>query len=225
MTTRYRVRGGSQTWNAKGPDLLRPRALARRKLAGMLVDKPPRMFTKIGEQDWREAGGRAAVMEVWDKFKGREFKVGLKKGRQIEVIAATLAVDVRNMDIPNCSPGTSLAWSLVRTQFPDVIFAGGYVWKETSPGEWSDHAWGTAFDATQKPPKVTNDKVTDWIARMAAAGCLSFDYALGSRRGQVVQVDPDGDVFPSRADKGHLWHVHMSVTDHDGRKPPRTGGF
>lgn len=211
-----------QRFRTTGSDLLRQRASARRVLAASLTDKPPRMFVKIGDGVWREAGGKVAVMDRFDGWQaGATFKVGLKKDGKIRVIETVGRENVKLLSLSNCSPGTELVWSLIKHRFPGVVFGGGYVYKETSPGVWSDHAWGTAVDATTY---AQNDEVTDWVARMARAGAMNFDYALGSRDGRVVIVYHDGDIALSQASSSHEWHNHISVVDHDGRKPPRTGG-
>lgn len=211
-----------------GSDLLAPPDYARRKVANRLTDKPPRLEVKVNAWPWRETGGKFKVMQRLDEWmnSGRgTFRVALRNGKERQVLIVLNMETVPRLSLANASPATIELHSLVQARFPGIRFAGAYVWKETSPGSWSDHAWGTAVDETENRPEgITNDEVTDWAARMARAGFMRFDYALGSRGGDVVQVDSDGDIFPSGASTSHLWHVHFSVTDHDGRKPPRTGG-
>lgn len=206
-----------------GDDLLRPPGNARRFLKTSLADRPPRLYVRVGRGVWRRMGSRAAVMERFDRWdRGNVFRVGIKFGGKIKVLQVVRRERVQFLRLANCSPDTEIAWSLVKHQFPGVAFGGGYVYKETSPGEWSDHAWGTAVDPSAY---AENDRVTDWVARMTRNGCLDFDYALGSRDdGVVIVFGGSGNVYPSGASRSHLWHVHLSIVNHDGRKPPRTGG-
>jgi hypothetical protein len=224
---RFRVKPAFKSWGAKGPDLLRRKGNARgqlRKLVADLVDRP--LFVKVGKSPWRKAGTVRQVMSKFDRrysnADASTFKVGVKVAGVIVPKALVRREKVKVLLLANTSPDTIVAWSLMRHQFGRrVKFGGAYVYKETSPGYWSDHAWGTAVDGSAY---AYNGKLTDWVARMARENQLDFDYALGSRRGRVVQVSGSGEISKSGASKSHLWHVHCSARDHDGRKPPRPGG-
>lgn len=220
----YSVKGPTKRWSDHGPDLLMTRPDARRKLRDKIREKSGPFFYKIGNRDFIKVETRAEVLDAFDSWRSEEyFKVA--SGTKDSVVMTVRRYRVPFLELANCSPETSVVHSLIQFRFPGIKFAGGYVWKETSPGVWSDHAWGTAVDETENPSAgVLNDDVTDWVARMRRAGFMQFDYALGSRRGDVVIVRSDGSISPSSASDSHLWHVHVSVVDHDGRKPPREGG-
>lgn len=224
---RYRVRSGAKTFRDPGPDLLRTRPNARRQVRSVLGDRKGGWFTRVdGREDgeWKGPMSKADAVAKFDAWKAPlgEFLFGQKDGRKIEAQAVCRVENVRELEVPNCSQGVSTNWSLAKHQFPDCVFAGGYVYKQIlGTNEWSDHAWGDAVDETPKD----NDALFDWNTRMARSGNMDYDYLLGSRKGKVVQSSaPDFDVEPSSAASSHLWHNHMSVIDHDGRKPPREGG-
>jgi len=226
---RFRVSGG-------GSDLLRPEANARRTLAGrLMVAQAVNLHTRHERLDgtkteWKPAVNRGEALDRFDRFAaafaadrvGDRFVVAHEKkdGSKV-VLAAVNGEDVKILALTGCSPATSQCWSLVKHQFPDVIFAGGLVSKQISgTTDWSDHAWGTAFDSTQGA-KTTNDEQFEWLVRMARAGCTDFDYLLGSRAGRVVEsYAPDFDIESSGAASSHLWHIHASVVNHHGARPP-----
>jgi hypothetical protein len=211
---RFRVEGAGSGW-----DLLRKRDQARRMLGAALVDRAPRLEVKVGDNPWRELGSRAEVMERFDGWQADGvFKVALRRGDERALLAAVHRENVRLLDGGGTNPGTDLNWSLMKHAFPWIDFGGGYVYKQTSPGVWSDHAHRDAVDGTTHQEPL-NSRVTDWVARMARAGAMDFDYALGSRGGNVVIVYSDGDMAPSGASSSHKWHVHISTVDHDGRHP------
>jgi hypothetical protein len=223
---RFRVTGPSH-------DLLKPRNQARQALAHQLREHLGGWFIrKTTEGDpkpqWRGPMARADVMAAFDGWhlKADNFAVG----RRDKTGTVALAVRVENIDVPllllaNCSKATSECWSLVKAQFPGIVFSGGYVYKKIlGTEEWSDHAWGTAFDASQSAT-VPNDAVIKWMAEMARAGCMAFDYALGSKDGHVVECyAPAFNIEPSGAASSHLWHTHCSVVNHHGARPPGEGG-
>jgi hypothetical protein len=228
---RFQLKPGSKRWNDPGPDLLRPRDNARARLRALLG--PPAHLKEphyqIDDRDWTEVDDKAAMLEAFDAWKpeadGALFTAAEMRNGQRRVIGVVRLEQVEVVPLEHCSPETAEVHALLRHAFPGSVFSGGYVWKETSPEVWSDHAWGTAFDRTANPPAATNEAMTDWLARMGRARCCAFGYLLGSRDGQVVQAgDPDYELEPSSASSSHLWHVHCSVVDHDGRKPPRQGG-
>jgi hypothetical protein len=171
------------------------------------------------------------ALSTWHKSNSTLLRVGVGTKNEVpespRVYLRREVIRIRPLD--DCSPETVLAHSLIAHAWYErgVVFAGGYVWKQVAGSDdWSDHAWGTAIDEScSRAPAGTNDALTDWIARMAAAGLLEFDYALGSRDGSVVYVAGDGSIRPSGADRSHLWHVHVSVIDHGGAKPSRQGGW
>lgn len=224
---RFRVRTPDQGWEVHGPDLLRTKPNAARTMLDM-VPRHRKIEVRYGALDWRPVK-RGDLLATFDGWKGANLFVVAVLGRvtgRRHVVSVVQHVEVPLLDLgPEESGSTKQAWSLFKAQYPAARFGGAYVYKETSPGYWSDHAWGTAVDVTENRPEgVTNDAVTSWASRMAASGNLVFDYALGSMGGRVVQVNANGGIVPSGAADSHLWHVHVSVIDHDGRKPPRTGG-
>lgn len=219
---RYRVRAGAKTWNDPGPDLLRPLDNATAQLRTLLrKSNGQELEIRVDKGEWRKTNRRKvlAVMKLGN------FETLTVAVHDI-VIAQVKHEAIVKLAVDRCSVGVAVLWSLVKHQFPGIIFAGGYVYKETFPGFWSDHAWGDAFDGTQNLAKhVLNDDVFDWLVRMGKGGCAKFDYAIGSRHDHVVDASaPDYEVGPSGADPSHLWHCHISVVDHDGAKPPREGG-
>jgi hypothetical protein len=229
--SRFRVRPASKGWNTKGPDLLRTKDDARRQLSSILgpAEELNRVYVKVGDGKWRSVTGKGSALDRFDDWTGAgtTFMVSEKIDDRYEPRAVVQHESVRVIPLDNCSPNTSWVWSLIKHQFPQIEFGGGYVWKQVSGStSWSDHAWGTAVDAVSDPEHgVRNDDVMDWVARMGAGRHMDYDYALGSRRGVVVKAVAPGFVIePSTASTSHLWHVHVSETDHDGRRPPRTGG-
>lgn len=228
---RFRVRGANEEWTANGPDLLRPRDNARLRAKAIMGAAVKGWSTRIVYN-----GGATAApsndmtkSDALDRFvTWAKNPVGatfvLMHGGETRVVVRLERVEILGLD--NVSPATALIWSLLRHQFPNIQFGGGYVYKKIlGTNDYSDHAWGTAIDATENPPEPFNDETTDWLSRMARSGCMAYDYVLGSRNGSVVQVaPPDYDLEPSGASTSHLWHNHISQTDHEGRKPPKTGG-
>ena len=225
---RFRVRGEGQPWTQKGSDLLRTRENATKRLRA-LVGEPDKL--REPEVNGEPVRGKGEVMDafaVWrPKEQGEAFKVSeLRRGERV-ISAVARFEPVPIIDLKNCSPKTIENHSLLEYQFPGVVHSGGYLFRQISgSSEWSDHAWGTATDDTQNLPVTPNDLVTDWCARMARVGLMDFDHLYGSRDGKVVRVvAPDFDIEPSTAADSHLWHVHISYEDHDGRKPPKTVMF
>lgn len=216
---RYRVRAGSKTWADPGPDLLRPLANAVLQTRALLRahDSEKGFAYRVDKGEWREHQPRHRVMEAVRKgdFDTLTVSVG-------DVVVAQVKHEkVLKLPVASCSVGVSAVWSLIKHQFHDAAFAGGYVYKMTFPGFWSDHAWGDAVDATPE----NNDKLFNWLVRMAREGCVVFDYVIGSVNGHVSDASaPAFETGPSNADSSHEWHCHISVLDHDGAKPPREGG-
>ena len=214
---RFRVRAGSKTWNDPGPDLLRPVENAQEQLRTLL--RPfdgQKLQYRVDDGPWLDPRSKREILTVM----GEGQYTSLRVARGDVIVAAVRHEEVEKLPVSNCSVGVSVQWSLLKHQFPAIVFAGGYVYKETFPGYWSDHAYGDAFDGTHKPPTVVNDDVFDWLVRMARSGCIRFSYVLGSRNGNVVSASaPDYEVVPSNASDSHTWHCHVSVIDHDGEKP------
>ena len=153
-----------------------------------------------------------------------EFDVGAEHGGEVVVLARATYEDVPLVPLANCTKDTEALHSLVHYQFPLAIHSGGFYYRQIAGSTaWSDHAWGTAIDESQAAAKgFFNDETFDWEARMAQTGNINPDYILGSKDGEVVQcVAPDYRVEPSSAASSHLWHVHTSQVDHDGRRPTR----
>ena len=224
---RFRVRGDGQPWTLNGPDLLRTRENATKRVRA-LVGEPDKL--KEPEVNGEAVRGKGEVMDRFEewrpKSKGDIFRVTEIRRGERAVSAIVRFEPVPIIDLRNCSPKTIENHSLLEYQFPGVVHSGGYLFRQISgSSEWSDHAWGTATDDSQSAT-TPNDRVTDWCARMARAGLMDFDHLYGSRDGKVVRVvAPDFDIEPSSAAASHLWHVHISYTDHDGRKPPQTVMF
>ena len=217
---RFRVKNAAKVWGDKGPDLLRKKENALDQLRGIVEPGTPDLATAAGDGARKPADSRLQVFDRFAHFcadpKDDElFKVFSKN----ELIAVSKVERIPVVDAGGAHAGSDLAWSLIKVQFgAKVTFAGGFVCKEQPNGPWSDHAWLDAIDATFG--EALNDEGTDWVARMRQTGNMDFDFALGSRGGKVVQVYRDGDVQPSGASTSHLWHVHISVVDHDGARPP-----
>lgn len=231
---RYRFKAAPKNWTDPGPDLLRPEANARQMLSAALGNKLldgwyVRKNRNVVKGKWNGPLRRFEVMELFDSWGTQtvEFIVGREKpGKGPEALYVVRREVVKIDSISNCSPGTSLVHSLIHKQFPRIKLSGAYVYKQISgSSSWSDHAWGTAIDETESPPQPTNDETLDWVSRMGQSGLMDYDYALGSRNGRVVQASaPDFRVVSSSASSSHLWHVHISIVDHNGAKPPRSGG-
>lgn len=227
---RFSVRTAHKKWTDRGPDLLRPYPNARKALKSAIIDKGPYYIRNVSgdkHTDIMVPFSLAEVMDHVDAWKRQTRWEQLVVRNDSKPIAYIKRTMVPLKPTPDCSPDTVLARSLIEAKFPDAIFAGGYVWKQISgTSDWSDHAWGTAIDEKESPPGVTNDEMFDWCVRMALSGCMKFDYIIGSRKGNVViSSAPDYDVVPSSASSSHLWHIHVSVVDHDGRRPPVQGGW
>lgn len=221
----FSIKGPNRRWSDKGPDLMMKRKVVRSRVRDKVRSASPPFFYRIGDRDWVEVDSVAGLLDAFDEWHAPNSLFKVASGERSNVLFAVKPHVVPYLALDNCSPDTSVVHSLIQYRFPGIKFSGGYVWKQTSPGIWSDHAWGTAVDETENPRAgVFNDKVTDWVARMRRMGYMDFDYALGSRNGTVVIVRSDGTIEPSGASQSHLWHVHVSVVDHDGREPPRTGG-
>lgn len=226
----YRVRAAHKTWTDKGPDLLRPMTNALAATRDIMRDHTG--FSTRWERtdgtltDWQKAS-RAQVVarfRAWVKSGTETFQVGDREGGDVAPLVVVKHERVRKADLAHCSPATERVHSLFRHQWPDSIFSGGFLYRQVDGSTaWSDHAWGTALDESQNEKKgVRNDETFDWIARMGREGCVEYDYALGSRDGKVMAASAPGyDPRPSSAASSHLWHVHISVVDHDGAKPPR----
>lgn len=232
---RFRVRAGHKTYNEPGPDLLRSRGNAEKTLRGVLgvatdLHKPQ---VSVGA-GFVDVPGKAAVLDAFHNWRpaatGKtdddDFRVSeMRAGKRVIVAAVRLEV-VPIIELAHCSPQTLLEHSLIEYQFPKAIHSGGFLFRQIDGSTaWSDHAWGEATDDSASDG-APNDKTLDWVSRMGKAREMHFDYALGSRDGKVVQVTaPSYDIEPSGAASSHLWHVHISYVDHDGRKPPRNPMF
>lgn len=234
MYTRFRVRAPHKSWAAKGPDLLRTRSNAV-KATGELLPVLRRYRVRVMRADgrfgeWSKPVSRRRALSKLENWQESAlgsadalFQVGRGKWA-IEPVAIVRAERFRRLDVANCSEGVTLVWSLVRHQFPSCAFGGGYVYKETTPGFYSDHAHGDAVDASLYSQ---NDEGTDWLVRMAQEGLTPIrGYIIGSVNGHVVSAHASRDfaVVRGGGDSSHTWHIHVSVIDHDGRKPARVGG-
>ena len=222
--SKWRTKTPDKVWGDRGPDLLRTKTNAGARLAEAIGDRR-NLYVKLGRlKPWKRIGSKARVLEMFTRWDGRDFIVGQVHDNKPLAFYQVRRERILFKALSNCSPKTSLNWSLASFTFPNARFGGGYVWKQVSgSSSWSDHAWGTAFDISGYEQ---NDDITSWFSRMAQEGQMDFDYVLGSRDNEtkVVQVNSRGEVSRSSASDSHLWHNHQSVVDHDGRKPPREGG-
>jgi len=228
-TTRYRVRTATKTFASAGPDLLRTRANARRQLSADMGQEHFGWYFRLEDGKWSDKVSKNDALLRFDTWKSKlDLVFGREDSKTKKVVPKiiTRREDVSLIPTPDCSAKVILGRSLIEHQYPRVQFAGGYVYKQIAgSSSWSDHAWGDAIDMTENPPEPTNDETFDWTTRMAASGNMDYDYALGSRKGRVVQSSaPDFKVVPSSAASSHLWHVHISFVDHHGQRPPHTGG-
>lgn len=222
---RFNVKAGSRRWTDRGPDLLRPRGNARDQIRAILVGKPGPFDYRTDGGDWIRVPGRAQVLAGFDSARNFDrFAVWSVKERSVACTVRRNVVPVD--DLPGANPKVEEINALLAYHFPASHFAGAYVWKETYPGYWSDHAWGDAGDRSHNVDEgVTNDDMFDWLRRMARSGCIDPDYIIGSRDGEVVYcAKPDYTVEPGGGATSHLWHCHYSQVDHDGERPPRPGG-
>jgi hypothetical protein len=229
---RYRVRAAHKKWTDRGPDLLRTRdnaiQAARAVMAGHEGPWHTRKRKGSERREWSEGMSRADALDrlrAW-KHDGTDiFELGVSdKDGKVSAVAVVKHEDVKVVELAHCTAQTVQGHSLIHHQFPNIVHSGGFFYRQVSgSSDWSDHAWGTGTDDTHNPSKgVSNDEVTDWLARMGQSRNIEFDYALGSRDGKVVAVQaPDYNIEPSGAADSHLWHNHVSWVDHDGRKPPR----
>lgn len=226
--SRWRVSSPSKKWTDPGPDLLRLRKGAVKQAQSLL----PRLGLRV-EVNRHDGAGWVRILrkdlpkEISERGPKDLTIAQVKLNGERVKRAVVRREKVVLKDLYNCSSDTILAHSLVEHQFPGIKFAGGYVYPDYQPGGWSDHAWGTAIDETANTSiGQTNDDVFNWVARMGQSGDLKYDYALGSRKGSVVQATSysNYEVVPSGADSSHLWHVHISVVNHHGAAPPGPGG-
>lgn len=230
---RFRVRSDSKAWTDPGPDLLRKPDNARRQVKTLMGDRLKGWsFRTVNAKGVKspesKVMGKVDVRDRMDSWMRNptDMFVLLHHGEAAVVVKSERVAIV---ETASCSPSTVELRSLFEHQFPKARYAGGYVWKEilgSNPAQYSDHAWGTAIDESENLAQgYHNDEGIDWLSRMAKSGNIDFDYALGSRGGRVVSCGaPDFDIEPSGAADSHKWHTHISIVDHDGRKPPRPGG-
>ena len=222
--SRFRVRPASKVFTDPGPDLLRDRGNATNQVAQIMGKRLAgwTLITANAQGEQSKPGPRvskAKALDLVDRW-CRDPTTMLLLHHWGKAAIALRYERVQLIPTANCTPGTVLVRSLIEHQFPRAIFSGGYVYKESYSGYWSDHAWGTAVDMTENPPEPTNDETFDWLVRMAQAGCVEYDYALGSQNGHVMKSEKPGyEPMSSDADSGHLWHVHTSVVDHGGSRP------
>jgi hypothetical protein len=231
---RYRVKSASKSWTDNGPDLLRKRADAEKAVGRIIAlgTRQLRVRSRGKDGAWTEWSRPMSRKRALKRLHGWEprgdyFQIGKGKPGAIEVKAVVKVERVRYHELENASPDTCVTWSLIAHQFPNVVYAGAYVWKEVlGTSSWSDHAWGTAVDGTPRGKGATNDSLFDWQCRMGKTGNLPVHgYILGSKGGKVKRANAPGfRALPSAASTSHLWHNHDSIVDHHGAKPPRQGG-
>ncbi len=229
---RFRVRNAGQSFAARGPDLLRKRANARATLSALLGRPAPdgwfvRKERAGKETSWKGPMTKREVLASFDGWKGEypTFSVGRKGDEGFAVFHQVRWERVPVLDLANCSPATIQLHSLVHHQFPKVVHSGDYLYRKIKDSDWwSDHAYGTALDESPRDG-MPNDRLFDWEVRMFRSGNADADYVIGSLKGRVMEAsEPDWSISPSNAAQSHTWHVHTSIVDHDGVKPPREGG-
>jgi hypothetical protein len=229
---RFRVRKAGQSFAAKGPDLLRVKDNARKVLKGVIARRGTGWYIdkrKPGEKpSWEGPTTNVELLKAFDAWTGApsEFVIGRTDGDEIEMRYAVRCENVKRLDMDNCSPATITLHSLIHHQFPKVVHSGDYMFRPVSGSKtfWSDHAYGTALDESPRNG-MPNDQLFDWEVRMFRSGNAQADYVIGSLSGRVMEsAAPDWTIRPSTAGVSHTWHVHTSLVDHDGVKPPREGG-
>jgi hypothetical protein len=233
--TRMQVRTGAKGWGEKGPDLLRRRPNARSQVRALMAGttrgwrwrRRPAGSESWG--GWSEPGSKSDALDAfgrWGARDGSRFQLAADNKAPVITIWAHAVPLVTHPGLG----GKAREWfSLVAFAHPGVLYAGALVCKRYNGSKdpavgCSDHAPpGVAADATEHPPKVKNDRVTDWSVRMARTGNdpTNSGYVLGSRNGKTVSANaPDWEIEVDDAiSDSHLWHVHRSLVDHDGRCP------
>lgn len=224
---RFRVKDDSKQWTDEGPDLLRQRPNAHKQLAVIIGvhgenNLMYRKHTATGWTKWSDPMSKFKLMNAFDEWGGNDgviFQVGAQKNKDITIIAEVKSCEVPHITLPDVHEGCNIIWSLIKYQFPQTEFAGGFVCEEISPGYTSDHSWKDAIDAT--PPTGTNDILFSWNVRMCQSGCMDAQQILGSRNGSVVNAEsPDWQVGMGGADSSHLWHNHIGYVNHHGANSP-----
>lgn len=232
---RYRVRRAGQPWTAEGPDLLRKRANARGTLRALLGRPSPTGWFVRKEDaegnrtEWIGPMPKVEALEKFDAWEGARpiIQFGRVDDGEVRAKVVVKLEDVPLLPLPNCSPETRELHSLVHYQFPKVVHSGDYLYRQIKGSDWwSDHAYGTALDESPRDG-MPNDDLFTWEVRMFRSGNADSPdgYVIGSIKGRVMEASwPDWSIEPSDAASSHTWHVHTSLRDHDGVKPPRQGG-
>lgn len=225
--SRFRVRRPDETWSDEGPDLLRTKdnaLVAMKNIMGIV----PRLYVHRKRLEngsmtpWSRPYSRSETLEffrVWNPGFNSVFHVATEK---LAPVTSSAKVVVALVDEGNISGNTQLANSLLKAQFPESVFSGGFVCKETTPGWTSDHAWRDAVDRSPNTAKgLKNDHIFSWGVRMSRSGCWQMAYIIGSLGDRVMTAQsPDWIMHPSDAAISHTWHTHFSIVDHNGANSP-----
>jgi hypothetical protein len=227
---RFRVRAMSKDYGDLGPDLLRTKDNATRQLGSMLGKQPDGYHVRRnppGErEDWSSWAGpkrRVEVMQAVSAFTksapvGAKLQVGRKSGGNVNAYQEVWVIAVHDLNLANVNTGAEAVASLAHAHF-DGLQIAGFSCREYNgiPGSgWSDHAWGDAVDMWGP----SNDKLTDWCARMGRENLmLGCDQFIGSKDDRVYSMyEPSYSYIPG-GPASHLTHVHASFRQHFGRDP------
>jgi hypothetical protein len=236
-----------KNWGAPGPDLLRTRPNARRRIKDDMAEHNGGWFvrTQPAGGDWRAWSGpyeRSEVLEAFDDWEPAD-KTRAQWGRKQgdgSGYDAKGAVQCRVVNITahnGCTDHTDKVIALCETHNPGAAFGGAFVCKQVSgSSSWSEYAWGAAFDHSAYED---NDADTDWALRMARENQaddiqLPVWQIIGSKGGKAGEASNDDWVGPFNWDAGgvsdsHEWHVHLSAGKqrHSGTPPcaSKAGGL
>jgi len=227
---RFRVRATTKDYGDLGPDLLRTKDNATRQVGSMLGQAHDGFFIRRNppgdREDWSSWSGpkrRAEVLAAVQSFtKGApdsaKLQVGRKSGGDVQANEEVWAIGVRDLKLANVNSGAEAVASLANAHFPGLSIAG-FACREYNdiPGSgWSDHAWGDAVDLWGP----SNDKLTDWCARMGRENLmLGCDQFIGSKDGRVYALYEPSYAYILGGPSSHLTHVHASFRQHFGRDP------
>lgn len=225
---RYRVRSASKPWSSDGPDLLRKRSNAEKQIGKVIPIGTRHLKFRIrGADGWGEWSRSMSRKRLLRRLHSLEFVKGdeLVQIARFDEVKAEMKIErVELVDLRNAHRDVEVTWSLMHHAHPNVLFAGAFVFKQVAgTSSWSDHAWGDAVDGTPRGEGVNNDQFTDWCVRMAKTGNMPVHgYFVGSKGGRVHSAKaPRFRLVRGGGDDSHEWHVHASIVDHDGAKPPR----
>lgn len=220
----------TKDWNEKGPDLLRTRKNARRRIKDDLAEHGGNWYVriKVGQNPWKAWTGphdRSEILEAFDDWSPKDGTLaqwGRKiDGGKVEAKGAVRVVVVDVVHRSGCTDETDKVVALMEAGFPPGVYGGTFVCKTVSGSStYSQHAYGAAYDHSAYEK---NDEATDWTLRMVRENreddiVLPVWQVLGSKNGNAGNAsNGDGDWigdFPWTAggvDSSHEWHVHVST--------------